>query len=51
METPPSSRAPPFYLVQLAAKEQASEGETQGLTVQAAEQGVPQVLADKPPRA
>jgi hypothetical protein len=42
---------PCSYLVQPGEKEQASEGATHGATVQVAEQGLPQVLADTPPTA
>jgi hypothetical protein len=37
--------------VQRGEKEQAAEASTHGSTVQVAEQGVPQVLADTPPTA
>jgi hypothetical protein len=37
--------------VQPGENEQASEGATHGATLQAAEQGLPQVLAVKPPTA
>ena len=47
----PFGGAPCSYLVQRGAKEQASEAATHGSTVQVAEHGLPQVLADTPPTA